>query len=347
MLALTSVADRLQATLDEPATTEVRYVVAYQDRFSQRTLGYGEQLTLSSDTSTVTILDSPSVFGGQAPRAGVTRQAIAINIFNNDSIAHTITVYYNRGGTLYVVLKIRIDAGYTVNINANGVVSVKDTNGAVLFGDVATPGSTSIFLNHWNGADEGTTFTDEVVGVSWAITSGSGQNTETSAPQFGSAALEYTLTGQVRATGFTGRAGADFTIEGFARPDLGATAGIALYSSTTSANCGVNVDELNNQVQLFVLNAAGATIYNEVASISVAASVYKHVALVYDHSAGTITGYFDGALFKQATGMDTAGYNLDIGVLGYSVGGMWDETRLTDAAEYSGASYTIPTGEFS
>ncbi len=39
----------------------------------------------------VTILDSPSVFGGQAPRAGVVRETEGMQIHNADSIDHTIT----------------------------------------------------------------------------------------------------------------------------------------------------------------------------------------------------------------------------------------------------------------
>jgi len=204
---------------------------------------------------------------------------------------------------------------------------------------------TALFLNHWNGADDGTTFTDEVPGVSWTIVSGASANTDTSAPHFGSAALEFTTGCQVRSDGFTGPDA--FTLEGFCRPDSGAVGGLGLSSSTTGAQIGANIDETNNTVQLFVLNAAGSVIYNQVASIAISASVYKHLALAYDSAADTVTGYFDGDQYLHATSIDTTGYNLDRGDVGFTTGGFWDETRLVGSAIYSGATLTIPTSEFS
>jgi hypothetical protein len=50
--------------------------------------------------------------------------------------------------------------------------------------------------------------------------------------------------------------------------------------------------------------------------------------------------------FLQATSISTAGYNLNRGDVGYTTGGMWDETRLVDQPIYAGATLTIPTGEF-
>lgn len=206
-------------------------------------------------------------------------------------------------------------------------------------------GVTTLFLNHWNGNNESTTFVDEVENRTWSVTSGS-PLLNTSNAKFGSAALWFDSGGGVRVNGFDGLSAEDFTIEGFARPDTGAVAGIGLTSSTTSAQIGANIDENSNFVQLFILNAAGGTVYNEVASISIDADVYKHIAVVYDDAAGTVTGYFDGSLYLQATSIDTTGYNLDQGDIGYTTGGRWDETRLVDSAVYSGATYVIPTSEF-
>lgn len=204
----------------------------------------------------------------------------------------------------------------------------------------------ALFLNHWNGSNGSTTFVDEIVGNTWVITSGS-PALGTASPKFGSAALAFSIGGGVRVSGFNGLSAENFTLEGFASPNSGGVAGLGLSSSTTSAQIGANIDESGNTVQLFILNAAGSVIYNQVASIAVAASVYKHIAIAYNHAAGTVTGYFDGNQYLQASSISTSGYNLDQGDVGYTTGGLWDETRLVDSAIYSGATYTIPSGEFS
>jgi hypothetical protein len=204
---------------------------------------------------------------------------------------------------------------------------------------------TALFLNHWNGS--GTTYTDEISSVTWAHSSGAAPEQTTVTPHFGLAALGFAVGGQVRATGFNGLDAEPFTLEGFASPATGGVAGLGLSSSTTSAQVGANVDDSANQVQLFVLNAAGSVVYNQVASISITPDTYKHLAIVYDHGNGTITGYYDGTLYLQVTAMDTTGYNLDRGDVGYTSGGLWDETRLVANAIYAGATLIVPTSEFS
>lgn len=83
---------------------------------------------------------------------------------------------------------------------------------------------TTLLLNHFNGSDGATTFTDEIVGITWSSDPGSGGISEldTANKKFGSASWKGTantsspqdLKGRALGTGFTWPSGS-FTLEGF------------------------------------------------------------------------------------------------------------------------------------
>lgn len=215
-------------------------------------------------------------------------------------------------------------------------------------GDQGGGGSpTELFLNHWNGTNGSTTFVDEVPGNTWTAT---GTPTlDTSAPKFGASAVGSTSSGTLRVTGFTAIDALSWTLETFATSrGQNSTVGLAMISTTTSAEATMNLLIATNQLQCYALNAAGSIEFQDIVAFdgSVPKADYVHMAITYQFSTGIFSYYYDGDLITQSTSISNAGKNLDRGHVGANDDFFFDETRLVDSVVYTGATYAVPSGEF-
>src|SRR5690606_38749147 len=102
-------------------TTEPTVVIDYVD-ITTSAFTPGASLTSLNGTTDVTIV--------AAPVASTTRQVKYINIFNADTVAHTITVQHDDNGTERILWKGLISAGATLSWTPeNGWVNTSLTGG--------------------------------------------------------------------------------------------------------------------------------------------------------------------------------------------------------------------------
>lgn len=365
MLVLNSYSDRVQAKTDEATvTTELSYNVSYKDTFTNGATGYGFQQTAGTGTSIVTILDNPAVFGGQAPRAGTTRRSMSLHIHNADTIDHVITVYYNRDGTLYIIFKITLKAGYTANMPSGGPVQVVDDTGAVLTGTGTGTGGgggetpvVATYLWHFNtnGTDKSNnwTFVDQTTGNPVTIS--------TTQKKFGAGSVENILSQPIRVATWNIAASffnTSYTFEFWTYMDyLPATGNIPRFriiGAGTPSGWTVQLEPSNSQIQW---NYAG-DFGNRVVAVTPAIGRWVHTAVVFDDPNNQYRLYHDGNLVDSVTsagfgiGQSAGAYELNLATIAALSGPdatkhtFYDELAFFASIRYTGATYTIPSAEY-
>lgn len=221
---------------------------------------------------------------------------------------------------------------------------------------------TTLVLNHFNGSDGATTFTDEVPGITWSrIDAGYANELDTAVKKFGSASWlglgSNSNDALADATGFTFPASGSFTLEAFLAPNTIASTGswveISLLDSGDGQQaymvmiCGGGLNHWS-----FGVNTPSFHDSSGAGSFSV--NTFYHFALVRDVGAGTYSGYVNGSRVVQwsdANNLSTTPTKIRIGgtysgLSSNGIGGWIDEIRLTDEVKYSGTTYTVPTSEF-
>jgi len=201
-------------------------------------------------------------------------------------------------------------------------------------------------LNHFNGTDGSTTYTDQVAGVTWT---NSGGELDTAVKKFGSASLRlpndgasrYAYTNPIPSFDST----ADYTVEVWVlyTTNSGATATIADYESATVGA---------NMYGSLLFNGASSTLTvagTASSSFTTAVDTWYHIALVHDSTAATLTGYIDGVQKAQKTTFTPGTWDEFILYHSFAGGGSedihYDEVRITQSQVYTG-SFSPPSSEF-
>lgn len=204
---------------------------------------------------------------------------------------------------------------------------------------------------HFDGTDGSTTFTDEK-GLSWYVFSPTAE-LDTAQQQFGTASLFLPdLNSSIETDVLPDISTGDWTVECFLRfaNDTENILDVLIYDSDFNNSITLAVQNDANTVRLTVYDTSGTStpILNDVASVTVAATTWYHVAGVRE---GTVySTYFNGNRVNTtnvATAMNDTGPNGHVGIVATTVQDLWvDEFRISKIARYSGATYTIPTLAF-
>lgn len=247
---------------------------------------------------------------------------------------------------------------------ASGSALTALTGYGITYGVLAAAASASaVFLPaaakllcHFNGS--GSSYSDEVSGITWSEPADTTPAQAAGAAKFGAAGLNMPGQGvgenqRVRGSGFSSPHAGDFTIEVFARGDDPGLAYVAVLLSDSSGNVAVEIHLYasggTKRVEANYYDSSGVQILNQFANLDY--SSFQHIAVVRD---GTNNTY---ALFAGGSRLDIDTVATDVRSFtrvefvhdGDSLGAAlaFDEVRLTDAIQYSGATYTVPTTEFS
>lgn len=202
-------------------------------------------------------------------------------------------------------------------------------------------GPASTALLHFDGANNGTVFTD-VKGNSWTIRSGS-PVTSTSQFKFGSASLTAPSTGAITSAGSSNwQFAADFTIDCWVfQPDI-----------TTSRDI-VGVGTAGNGIGMRATGSGTFSAYKggDHAGGTCVANTWQHVAIV--RSGSTISLYVGGTSVASFTNSTTIGDSVTaIDVLFWPVFGAGgqamfvDELRIINGTAAWTSNFTPPTGPY-
>jgi hypothetical protein len=200
------------------------------------------------------------------------------------------------------------------------------------FGGGGAAAPSTLSLAHFDGTDGASTTTDEVVGVSWTLTSA---QLDTAQKQFGTASLEF-LVGEEATVNYADAALATYTVECFFR--LPATGAVRILDG----DFFLSVDQATSEVQ-WNEDAGGVAL---LATPTITADTWYHVAAV--RSGTSFSLYFDGNRVDTDTGAATALSFTAANVAENSgLTTVWmDEFRFSNTARYSGATYTVPIAAF-
>ena len=209
-------------------------------------------------------------------------------------------------------------------------------------------------LNHWNGSDGSTTFTDEIAGRTWSIVTGTPE-LDTAFKFLGSASLMALVASStiawVRTNDFSFDETGSLTAEGRIRLTSGGGGGFGLRTAAGGNTITVDLSlDGENAIYVTVANSGGGNIVSYAnTSAGLSAGTFYHVAVVRDVGAGTWSVFFNGTRIHQTASAANSTEIAKFDLIGYGGGdgeGAWfDETRLTDQVEYSGATYTPPSDE--
>lgn len=222
----------------------------------------------------------------------------------------------------------------------------------------ALVGSTSVqtlLLNHFNGTD-GTWVppTDEVPGITWSRRYQANAELDTAQQKFGTASVLLLPSTQVSAivgAGFSSPHAGDWTIEGFFRLSSSAGTFIA-FGNDGSDNYQIEADFFGSlqEFSLIIRDSLSNVFISVNGALTIAANTWYHYAVVCDSVAANYSLFFNGnRISSNSTGTDARSFDR-IELQGAASGGIshWaDEPRVTANVIYSGATYTVPTVEFS
>lgn len=92
-------------------TTQLPFTVSYIDTLDsdQSVSDIAEGDGVSNNTTAVTMVS--------APAAGHTREVKHLTVYNADTVAATVTIQINNGGTTRILIKVTLDAGDTLEYN--------------------------------------------------------------------------------------------------------------------------------------------------------------------------------------------------------------------------------------
>ena len=230
-----------------------------------------------------------------------------------------------------------------------------DTSASATLGGSTTD---TFVLNHFNGADgaDATTSADEVANVTWSQGGGINATLTTAIKHLGTASVSFTGDGTVGAFIKTNDIGidrtGDWTLEYFGRINQSGTdwGDCLVRIADNAANVYGYLELWQGTVYFIIWKTLLVTIVNSNAG-SVAANTFYHVAMVHDSVADTFAIYFNGNRINLTSSSDDIG-NFDVlqidlfGDVASSAAWL-DEVRITNKVKYSGATYTVPTAEFS
>lgn len=123
MLILGSTLRSIKAVLGGAVTTnQLDCTSQFRDiRDSKTSVSWGSHVVNTNNTTAVTITPAPS--------SGVNREIFTITVYNKDTAAATLTIYYDDNGTTYTVFKSTLSVGDTVIYSADDGWVVFDSTG--------------------------------------------------------------------------------------------------------------------------------------------------------------------------------------------------------------------------
>ncbi|MCI0550826.1 MAG: LamG domain-containing protein [Anaerolineae bacterium] len=217
-------------------------------------------------------------------------------------------------------------------------------------GGAAAGAVNTLSLIHFDGIDEGTTFTDEVAGITWSPGNAS---LEATGVVFGSTLMQHNDSGGVSASGWTFDSTGDWTLEFWCRnPGVGGKNSGVYTVELTNSDFGTDGMHwtLNStttpQYIVQLTNAATTTFYNDTTAITDDGTTALHRAIVKEGD--NYTTYNNGTRIQTvATTEDIRnGTHLRLIWGGSASSALTDEFRFSNVARYSGASFTVPSAAF-
>jgi len=218
-------------------------------------------------------------------------------------------------------------------------------------GGGSTSTLTTLSLNHFNVADGAQVFPDEITGVTWTYALAGTAEGDTAQAKFGSASvlLPNALEQWVQATGWSDPVSGDWSYETFVRWDDGAAAaaGFNFYDVAAQLCFSLRVDQAG------LLNASirttdGFTNFNLAQTQTVAIDTWYHMGAVRDGANNVYNFLWNGNRVQQYTQSLDITSMLTLELINDNNGNVWyDESRFVIGIAYTGATYIVPTGEFS
>jgi hypothetical protein len=341
--ALTTNVRKLQIEVSEASTTNpVAVTVSYIQWRTTELPVYGNENTTISTTS---VTDISSVAPSSIPKL-----VTMINVYNQDTIDHTIALYYYDNGTRYIIWKGIIKSGSTLTQSGTGGGMVVSSDGSAQWstGSTGSIHYTAILLNHFDGVDGSTTFTDEVPGVSWFL--GGSTQIDTAQSKFGVSSALLPGTDFAYANGFTIPKASDFTAELFIRAESGAKPRIWLtnvFDDTRVKVTRVSATEIQWDL---ITDVIGDGFINRSVTVTWANDTWYHLAVTHDSTLNEFNLYFNGTRIDQwLSSADLEGNVTKFHLISdpTATNNNWrDEARIVLAVVYTGTSYTVPTAPF-
>ncbi|MCC7144232.1 MAG: hypothetical protein IT349_19225 [Candidatus Eisenbacteria bacterium] len=219
---------------------------------------------------------------------------------------------------------------------------------------------TTLVLNHFDGSDGATSFTDEVLGVSWTRLSSAELDTAYKKWSTASLRLPANTNSGARATGFSSPHAGNFTMEAWVLERAGGDpAGFELSAKDSSGNyaarIGVAYDSEGPEGAGFYLEieiynvSGGSSFLYDYKRITLSDDVFYHIALVRDNDGNFWDGFFNGVrVHHLSSSTDCLAIDRIECYNWQSLRDVhFDDVRLNDEISYSGATYTVPTTPFS
>lgn len=208
----------------------------------------------------------------------------------------------------------------------------------------------TLLLNHFNGSDGATTFTDEIGGITWSRPGGLGE-LDTAQAKFGASSLlipTSTLPAKVIGSGFSSPHAGNWTAEVFVRFAADAIIRIWLNDGSNHLQGQLILTQSTNEWSYSILDSSDNLIADDGGGVTINANTWYHVAFVCDSVAMTHALYFNGTrISRTINGTDIRSFDrMELEAAGSNVSHWFDEARLTNGAEYSGSTYIVPTTEF-
>jgi hypothetical protein len=205
-----------------------------------------------------------------------------------------------------------------------------------------TGGATKL-LCHFDGSHGATSVSDEVAGVSWNL---SDSYLITTDYKFPAACLSNDFGTNAVASGVSCPASGNWTIEGWAKSAGNPNGSRITWATTGSAYRGhIEIRPNSGELTWEVYDSAGGSLYTTAVGASVSSNTWYHYAIVRQGTAYSL--YFNGALIDSFTSATNTSDIVEISLSSGTTGDRFDEIRVSESARYSGASYTVPTAEFS
>ena len=208
----------------------------------------------------------------------------------------------------------------------------------------------AVLLNHFNGTDGETSFTDEVSGVSWSQVAGTNAEKDTAITKWGTASIRMLTGSRVRASGVSSPHAGDLTVQGWVY-SVGQTSAdgpsIAIFDASFNLSIQLVFFGQNNLIQWDVYKSDSSSITSGNVAAAMSNATWYHFAVVRDSVAGTWALFFNGVRIKLVTD-SSASNELEVHDILAATNDVWhfDDVNIRDSAEYSGSTYTIPDGPF-
>ena len=212
-----------------------------------------------------------------------------------------------------------------------------------------TPGINTLLLNHFDGTDGATSFSDAIPGITWSFT-GSNAELDTARSKFGVSSVYFSAASTTRLNGetFISPHSGDWTIEGFVNISSGDFFRLGALDTGGAEIVIIDIAVGSDTVRMYAQDNVASPIFDNTVGVTVNVDTWYHFALCRN-SGTSYEGFFNGnRLFSESTSTDTDAFVKGT-MLTSSItsGPQWcDEFRIRKAVQYSGATYSVPSSAF-